>query len=351
MGHIHSVTDSDTHFIIDPITRQLKNETCKKLTLMQGDHNSERFTFELPRTIEGHDMSTCNKVEVHYININAETKQRSEGVYEVEDFGVNANDESICVCSWLVSGEATKYSGFLNFVVRFVCENDGTVDYVWNTAIYSGITISDGVYNGNAVVTQYADILAQWWKKLLLANGGNIDENSGEQVKIWVGTMAEYEALDGEIEENCLYIITDEENSISDALEAIEKLDERVSAVENKTDLIGTSWITEPSSSTYVQGHIIDEAGLYQVQLPYRGIFGYFTRTIGGDFSIGMELGLGDDQNLVLDEYILHIETVSGEGAVAYVENICTAITVSDGVFSKSITSTYNVPFYIRRVN
>ena len=77
MSHIHSVYDGDTHFKIDPVTRQIEN-TSGKVILMQNDHNSERFTFEIPRTIDGHDMSQCNAVEVHYINIDAKDKSPEE---------------------------------------------------------------------------------------------------------------------------------------------------------------------------------------------------------------------------------------------------------------------------------
>lgn len=48
MGHTHNVYDTDTHFSINPVTRMIKNESSKKVTLIQHDHNSERFTFELP---------------------------------------------------------------------------------------------------------------------------------------------------------------------------------------------------------------------------------------------------------------------------------------------------------------
>ncbi|MBQ2894116.1 MAG: hypothetical protein IJE92_01200 [Clostridia bacterium] len=367
MAHIHPVTDSDTHFIIDPITRQLKNETCKKLTLMQGDHNSERFTFELPRYIEGHDMSTCNKVEVHYINIDAETKQRGEGVYEVDDF-ITKVDEGICLCSWLVSGNATKYSGFLNFVVRFTCVNDETVDYVWNTAIYSGITISDGVYNGNAVITEYADILAQWWKKLLLASGGNIDENSGEQIKIWVGTTEEYEALGGEIIENCLYIITDDERTLAEAFDAIDELEtqtnekietltEQVDELKEKTDLLGgADWTTTPNHPNYGQGYIIEENGLYQVRLPNHGIFGFFEKeqnVLNDNISLGVKIE-ATDNNLVIKEYRLVLRDFwqdgSSLGRTVYVQEITTTVAVSDGAMTSSATSTVDIPFYIRRI-
>lgn len=169
MAHIHGVSDSDTHFIIDPITRVMKNETSKKTTLILGDHNSERFTFELPRHIEGHDMSTCNKVEVHFMNVDAETRQTSKGIYIVDDFQIDPNDQLKVSCSWLISQTATKYKGVLNFVVRYTCGTDDNIDYVWSTAIYSSVTVADGICNTENVLAEYIDVLEAWKAELYSA--------------------------------------------------------------------------------------------------------------------------------------------------------------------------------------
>lgn len=179
MAHAHIVLDSDNHFIIDPITRQLSSNS-KKTILMKTDHNSEQFTFELPRYVEGHDMSTCNKVEVHYININSKTRQQSAGIYNVVDFGIDAEDDTKVLGTWLVSREATKYAGSLNFVLRFACVSaDEVEEYSWNTAIYAGITIADGICNTETVVEDYVDILRQWLDTI---------ENAGSSGKVYVVT-------------------------------------------------------------------------------------------------------------------------------------------------------------------
>ena len=73
MAHKHSVYDTDTHFSINPMTRALKNESLSKTCLIQYDHNSERLTFEIPRYIEQHDLSLCDVVEIHYLNVEANT--------------------------------------------------------------------------------------------------------------------------------------------------------------------------------------------------------------------------------------------------------------------------------------
>ena len=179
MAHAHIVSDSDNHFVIDPISRQLSNNS-KKTILMKTDHNSEQFTFELPRMVEGHDMSLSNKVEVHYINISSKTREQSTGIYNVADFGVDAEDDTKVLGTWLVSREATKYAGSLNFVIRFACLSaDNVEEYAWNTAIYAGITIADTIENTETVVEDYVDILRQWLDTI---------ENAGSSGKVYAIT-------------------------------------------------------------------------------------------------------------------------------------------------------------------
>ena len=179
MAHAHIVSDSDNHFVIDPISRQLNNNS-KKTILMKTDHNSEQFTFELPRMVEGHDMSLSNKVEVHYINISSKTREQSTGIYNVADFGADAEDDTKVLGTWLVSREATKYAGSLNFVIRFACLSaDNVEEYAWNTAIYAGITIADTIENTETVVEDYVDILRQWLDTI---------ENAGSSGKVYAIT-------------------------------------------------------------------------------------------------------------------------------------------------------------------
>lgn len=163
MAHIHSVYDTDNHFKIDAVSRQITCEATAKTTIMQYDHNSERFTFEIPRYIDGHDMSLCNRVDVHYINVAADKSLSNPGIYQVDDLQVSPEDNNVVICSWLISQNATQLVGSLNFCVRFACVSKSDVlDYIWNTAIYSNIFISNGLYNADIIVEQYADILESW---------------------------------------------------------------------------------------------------------------------------------------------------------------------------------------------
>lgn len=212
MAHTHGVYDGDTHFEIDPITRRIKN-TTGKVILMQNDHNSERFTFEMQRTNDGHDMSLCNKVEVHYINIDAKTKEQTSGVYPVDDLQTSEASDDVIICSWLISQNATKYAGTLSFVVRFACVTDGIIDYQWFTDIHKGISVCESISNGEAVLEEHADILAQWEERVAaLANavaplvvkdvGNNTASHSSLEIQAYVdagGTVVFENSFGGQL--------------------------------------------------------------------------------------------------------------------------------------------------------
>jgi hypothetical protein len=141
----------------------MRNESSIKTIVMQFDHNSERVTFDLPRYVEGHDMMDCNKVEVHYKNIETKTNKVNPGIYAVDDMKVDDNDENTVVFSWLISINGTKLIGPLNFLVRFSCvADDGTVDYAWHTKLYTGILVPEGMCNIEEIEETYADVLEQW---------------------------------------------------------------------------------------------------------------------------------------------------------------------------------------------
>lgn len=167
MGHLHNVYDTDTHFSINPITRAIKNESNKKTSLAQYDHNSEVFSFELPRYIEGHDMSQCTDVEVHYYNIDTKKNKEHKDKYEVKDLQVSKEDENKVVFSWIISKGATQLSGILNFLIRFKCVEAGIIEYAWNTTFFTGIKVAEGSDVAETFETEYVDIIEQWKESVL----------------------------------------------------------------------------------------------------------------------------------------------------------------------------------------
>ena len=182
MAHSHVVADSDKHFKIDPLSRKITNESYK-IRIVQGDHNSERFTFEIPRVIEGHDMSLCNSVQVHYLNIQPSTRtttgKSSAGLYGVEDLTISPEDENVLLFSWLISGNATKYNGVLSFIIKFTCtDTDGTVEYAFNTATFSDIEVIESIDNTGAIQPEkYVDIIAQWEASLSSVKTAYLDDD------------------------------------------------------------------------------------------------------------------------------------------------------------------------------
>lgn len=177
MAHAHKVYDSDTHFIIDTVTREILNETSGKTILIQNDHNAERFTFRIPKLVEGHDMSKCNRIEIHYINVDSVTREKkSANVYESNDVQTyTENGEEFITFSWLISENATKYVGNLSFCVVFKCTtSEGDVDYRWHSAINSKISIASSINNIEEATEGYSDIIAQWKAELFEAGGNSV---------------------------------------------------------------------------------------------------------------------------------------------------------------------------------
>ena len=185
MPHSHQIYDSDKHFVIDPITRNITNNSSK-LTIMQYDHNSERFTFEIPRVIEGHDMSLSDVVRVHFINIGSIKTNTNSGVYEVDDVAVSSDDPDTITFSWLISGASTKYNGSLNFAIRFYCLSDKSeIEYSWGTNIYSGINVANSLDNSETIVEDYVDVLEQWKQSLQYHISDDVIHITSEERSEW----------------------------------------------------------------------------------------------------------------------------------------------------------------------
>lgn len=166
--HTHTdniIVDADEHFIIDTVTRAITSES-KKLTLMQYDHNSERYSFDIARIIDGHDLFDCDRVQIHFVNI-ASNKQKHPGLYRVEDLHVNPDDESKLTFTWLVSGDATQFAGTLGFLVSFECTNGDEILYRWSSNAFNSIAITQGMNNNNSTYETYNDELLAWENYML----------------------------------------------------------------------------------------------------------------------------------------------------------------------------------------
>lgn len=148
MSHKHALNTFTPDFKINAITREvIQVQPDVLITLMQYDHNSEKLRFECPRYIDGHDMSLCNKVEVHFVNSDVAGGTSKGGYYTVTDIGVNSSDPSLVNFSWVVSRNSTENVGTLVFSVRFICVTGDVIDYVWHTLPFTYVSVDQGLVN------------------------------------------------------------------------------------------------------------------------------------------------------------------------------------------------------------
>lgn len=172
-SHIHTddiIVDSDVHFAIDTTTRMISNinadKVNKKLTIMQYDNKSERYSFDIDRYIDGHDLMLCNRVQVHFVNIGSNRSQYIERSYPVDDVHVNDKNPNKITFSWLISNEATEYSGILKFAISFECVDGDDILYRWSTTTYTGIQIVAGMKASDEILEVYSDELLSWQNKM-----------------------------------------------------------------------------------------------------------------------------------------------------------------------------------------
>jgi len=263
-NHKDKIHDTDPRCSIDPITRAIINETSQKFTLVKGDHNSERFSFSLPRLIDKHDMSLCNRVRVHYINIDQITKEQSADCYEVDDLHIDPDDENVVVFSWLVAGTATVYAGSLSFGVTFECLDGDKVQYRWSTAPNTSIRVSDGFDNAPLIIEEYSDILQTWWDRLY----------STSSLPIEVRSMEEFQELTkkGEVKPDTLYLLEDDPTleeviktsedaakaleDVSTTIKDVEDLKEGIAAIEVETAAIKEDITTNEAELVAIETEI-----------------------------------------------------------------------------------------------
>ena len=158
--HEHIIVDSDVMFKINPITRSISTES-EKLSLVQYDHNSERYTFQLPQLIENHDMSLCNRIEVHYTNLARNKRSQNDDVYLVPNSDISYDGDTLSF-SWLVSRNATQLVGSLKFSITFICiDEEGNEIYKWSTTLFDGIQILTKYEHVEKILNAYPDLIEE----------------------------------------------------------------------------------------------------------------------------------------------------------------------------------------------
>lgn len=180
----HIIVDPDSRFIINADDRSITNASGERLTIMQYDHNSERVTFELPRYIEGHDMSLCDLVMVLFDNTSkgtsVSTRNVTSGVYKITDLAVDKNDPEKLTFTWLIGSESTQYNGTLKFQLEFSCyenEKTGVPSYNWHTDQCQMIDILPTLNSADNMVTYYPNVITDMDSRLTALETNGVPEN------------------------------------------------------------------------------------------------------------------------------------------------------------------------------
>lgn len=167
MFNTDKIKDTETHFKIDPLTRTISNSSAGNNTIVQYDHNSERFTFDMPRYVDGHDMSDGTLVRIHYRNATTNNLDQTNGVYIPDDLVISSEDKNTITFSWLLTNATTQNIGYLYFSIQFIHLDGDTVEYAWNTGIYKNITVIESINNAEEVIMESSDLIAALKNEIL----------------------------------------------------------------------------------------------------------------------------------------------------------------------------------------
>lgn len=103
-----------------------------------NDYNSNEITLTIPTEIEGHDISSCQRKVIKWLN----EKSKERGVSELNAEVIEGN----LTLKWVIPPEATTAAGTLQFAICF-CDLDanGRVLYKWNSLVCTDLKIAQGL--------------------------------------------------------------------------------------------------------------------------------------------------------------------------------------------------------------
>lgn len=252
--HEHPVPDTDTYFVIDPITRQIENTNRKTPVVMQYDHNSERFTFEIPRYVDGHDMLLCTSVTVNVDNIETETETTNSDAPDMVDLSLHPNDPEKVISSWLISRNSTQLAGILSFHIEYKCvDSNGDVVYEWSTDTYSDVEVKARKKNGEVAVIEHTDLLEQWRSRIFGAGDSVMANIATEGVNQVTAVKNESTTQQAAIElkgSETLATIPDEYTELYNLANSAERTKSDAITCEAE----GTTIVVNNASDDYVRG-------------------------------------------------------------------------------------------------
>lgn len=116
---------NDIFYTVIPHSRSILIPRALSSIGCVGDHNSEILTFRCPRVVDGHDLSTCDKVWFDWVNASG-TAGTSDGIKRAVD------DDYIYV-GWIITENITESAGHITFSLHFEDNTDGVTMFRWST--------------------------------------------------------------------------------------------------------------------------------------------------------------------------------------------------------------------------
>lgn len=170
MPHNHEVRDVDAVFAIDPVTKEITHITGET-HIVQGDHNSEIVTIKIPRTIEGHDMTQCDVIQIHSTNTGEGTSASNtpvnKGITSIKDLVDDEDDPNAVLGRWSITKESTVHAGTLGFKVKFICyDSDDQIGYELNTRYFNDIPVYESSDSTEDVVSKQPDVIVDLEKRV-----------------------------------------------------------------------------------------------------------------------------------------------------------------------------------------
>lgn len=153
---------------INPVTRTIapKYRTQKAVYIAKNDHNSVLLLFEIPKIVDGHDITVDgNIIHIHFANMDStDATNVSKGMSEAVNVTVD-DEEGIVTFCWRIPNTATRYAGVVSIGVTIERyeDVDGTPQevYSWSTAPYGNTIVQDSMDNSDEVCEEDFDYLAK----------------------------------------------------------------------------------------------------------------------------------------------------------------------------------------------
>lgn len=115
----------------------------------EGDVNSQKITFKLPRIHEGHDLADCSLKVIRWKNTNIKAEDSS-------NLKVVNIDAANIIVEWIVPPAAFVAAGNIEVAITFYDILNGSLAFSWNTAAFSGFKVEKTLSQVGKIPTNIA---------------------------------------------------------------------------------------------------------------------------------------------------------------------------------------------------